>query len=74
MHVAGARLDSASLGVGGAAPTVWAGEAPQARVGEQARWQLLLLSGHPLSVVSAFWTTELISVLLLHNLQCSLWC
>ena len=42
MPAAGAGLESASLGVGGAAPTLGAEEAPQDRVGEQARWQLFI--------------------------------
>lgn len=54
MHVAGAGLDSASLGVGGAAPTLWAEEAPQARVGEQARWQLFIALQAPTQCCECF--------------------
>jgi hypothetical protein len=54
VHVAGAGLESGSLGVGGAAPTLWAEEAPQARVGEQARWQLFITLWAPTQCCECF--------------------
>lgn len=56
MHVAGLGYSLPALVWVGQPPTLWAEEAPQARVGEQARWQLFITLGHPLGVVSAFWT------------------
>lgn len=54
MHVAGLGYSLPALVWVGQPPTLWAEEAPQARVGEQARWQLFITLGHPLGVVSAF--------------------